>query len=268
MLRIADNELLMVTRPWDATIKGRTIRIRKGPGAVAFEAVLHPPHGIAIRSIDMLHRGKRLRLDSFGLSVVIDGRPSISLPNYALVLDGALIIGEAGSRLEGPSALVPYPSARFLRLANGGRIEQLARELLAPTIYVTTYRSERHPPPEDALLPMEGAPKNKLRYRLFCEVCNLTVVGYVDLDKPRTKVVPSGLLCESCSATPVDGWCVQVPGNPRFMVATSRGECLEYAQKYLLEHSGSVLVAHPEPPQGLLDIYLVEGGRVVRIGCQ
>src|ERR1700753_2012952 len=44
LIEIVKNEILVRNEQWDATFIGRTLSIRRGPGDVAFECVVHPPN--------------------------------------------------------------------------------------------------------------------------------------------------------------------------------------------------------------------------------
>lgn len=247
ILEIGRNELLLCGEQWDATVIGRNIKIHRTPMEIAFEAILHPPNGIYVRKIDLLYKNKRFCTDDNGqINISIDGRPNIDIRDTCIITAGCLHIEEKGCVINGGSALIPYPGARLARFANSGDINQLEQELFAPIIYVATFHAERGKLLDKDKNPIHGAPIGHLRYNVFCEVCNTTILGYRDLPEGSPLPKRSGHICPKCASMPIDGWCVQDPTGEIIKVCINKSDAIALAIDTRSRIPSSRIVVHRE----------------------
>lgn len=115
---------------------GNRFVVRKEPAKVAFECVVHPPHGLFVRSIDFARPPYRIVSDEAGFNLFNqNGQITVLERGYVWVLGGPVRMGEGEFNL-GPLAMLPYPVDRFMSRARAGEIERLVQELYAPLFRV------------------------------------------------------------------------------------------------------------------------------------
>jgi len=73
-LKIVDNVWSAGDENWDVEVVGPLITIRRGPGDIALQVRVIPPHAIAIERIDMQFEGYFLQGDEGVLRISTDGR--------------------------------------------------------------------------------------------------------------------------------------------------------------------------------------------------
>lgn len=73
-LKIVDNEWYAGDENWDVEVVGPQITIRRGPGDIALQIRVAPPHAISVEKIDMNFEGYFLRGDEKSLRISRDGR--------------------------------------------------------------------------------------------------------------------------------------------------------------------------------------------------
>ncbi|POA47112.1 hypothetical protein C1893_17075 [Pseudomonas sp. MPR-ANC1] len=73
-LKIVENEWFAGDESWDVDVVGPQITIRRGPGDIALQIRVAPPHAIFIQRIDMNFEGYFLRGDQESLHISQDGK--------------------------------------------------------------------------------------------------------------------------------------------------------------------------------------------------
>ena len=164
VVEIRENELLVQHGSWDATFIGTQFVVRCAPGKIAFECIMHPPHGLYLRSIDFARPPYRVLSDETGFNLFNqNGKITDLKAGYVWALGGSVEMAADRFQVLGGLGLVPYPVERFVRLARAGQIEQLVAEVMAPLVHVAPalegagYRVEINMPNGDRLVPSTGA---------------------------------------------------------------------------------------------------------------
>jgi hypothetical protein len=75
--RIRENEILVSVLPWDVEIIGPTLHVRNGPRDMALSLTSIPGRGFRVDRLDMVHAGKRVRVESNG-DLVLPGENRFS----------------------------------------------------------------------------------------------------------------------------------------------------------------------------------------------
>ncbi len=83
-LRIVDNEWFAGDENWDVHVIGPLITIRRGPGDIALQIRVMPPHSLVIERIDMQIEGYFIRGEEDILKLSPDGRNWNSLQIFSL----------------------------------------------------------------------------------------------------------------------------------------------------------------------------------------
>jgi hypothetical protein len=73
-LKIVENEWFAGDESWDVEVIGPQITIRRGPGDIALQIKVAPPHAISIQRIDMNFEGYFLQGDEESLRISRDGK--------------------------------------------------------------------------------------------------------------------------------------------------------------------------------------------------
>lgn len=143
VIEIQENELLVREGLWDATFVGTRFVVRSAPGEIAFECIVHPPHGLFIRRIDFSRPPYRVVSDEAGFNLFNQNGQSTELERgYVWVLGGPITMAEGKFELN-QSCASPYPVDRFMRRAREGEIARLVGEVLAPQIRVEPPTEQR-----------------------------------------------------------------------------------------------------------------------------
>lgn len=209
-------------------------------------------HGL----LDILHHGKRIRMDANGILVVNDGTPTLDLPGYVVVTGGGLEIDASNKTVvSGGSAFIPFPMERFSRLALAGDMDRLLAELCAPVIYVAERRIPKLATATEAQAPVSGGPPGKDRYPLLCDVCKSVIAGHCDLPVGSSPPTKSGLLCLACAALPVDGWCVLDVDDREVFSGATRADALDHALGLRNQRVGARVIAHAQRRGGAPEFF-------------
>jgi hypothetical protein len=158
-IEIRDSELLVCADQWDVTIIGREVKVRRGLRDIVFEAIIHPPHGVFVQTVNLVHANKRITSDATGHVIVeANGKPTAQLLDVVCVCGGGIKITDNGLTAHGGSAFIPFPCTRFSAMARAGQLDTLFSELFGPTIHVLSRDGHwgiQNPKSTDLLLDFE-----------------------------------------------------------------------------------------------------------------
>lgn len=133
-VEIKENELTVCTGSWDVAFVGPRLVVRSAPGKIAFECILHPPHGLFIREIDIARHPYRVRSDESGFNLFNQNGKNTDLgAGYVWVLGGCIEMGHETFQIVDGVMIAPYPLERFLARARAGEIAALVDEVAATT---------------------------------------------------------------------------------------------------------------------------------------
>lgn len=249
---VVDNELQFCADAWDIEAIGPTLVVRRGLNDIAFKALLHPPHGVYVRALNVNMGGWRIATDSKGrIQVAHESGSGLNFrADAASIHDGLLRLGVDGKFEQlGGFGSVPYLASRFRQWAIEGNIKRLLWELrYQPVAHVRALRDPRKPTPPDAL---KGRPigRGLLRYGLYCEVCNEDRAGRRDLPEGKRPPERSGIMCQRCAEHPPDAWGVTMGHGAELARFADRGQAIADGHRRLKENPTWRLVIHGDDNQ-------------------